>query len=145
MGYKDSGTGSTVLRYCTNAEQQPNWQSNATKNSLHHFRKACKVQHVLRSLLSWFRLRGFWFWINLPLTLTGWMLNMSVMDWRGCVQPFCTNSLVNANLFQAYFTNMTFQNISILHLTHALLYKVPSKSTGKNFVTNVYCFYLQNL
>ena len=23
-----------------------------------------------------------------------------------------------------------------------LLYKVPSKSTGKNFVTNVYCFYL---
>jgi hypothetical protein len=24
----------------------------------------------------------------------------------------------------------------------ALLYKVPSKSTGKNFVTNVYCFYL---
>ena len=27
----------------------------------------------------------------------------------------------------------------------ALLYKVPSKSTGKNSVTNVYCFYLQNL
>ena len=24
----------------------------------------------------------------------------------------------------------------------ALLYKVPSKSTGKNYVTNVYCFYL---
>ena len=26
-----------------------------------------------------------------------------------------------------------------------LLYKVPSKSTVKNFVTNVYCFYLQDL
>ena len=26
-----------------------------------------------------------------------------------------------------------------------LLYKVPSKSTGRNFVTNVYCFYLFNL
>ena len=25
---------------------------------------------------------------------------------------------------------------------YTLLYKVPSKSTGKNFVTNVYCFYL---
>ena len=24
----------------------------------------------------------------------------------------------------------------------SLLYKVPSKSTSKNFVTNVYCFYL---
>ena len=26
-----------------------------------------------------------------------------------------------------------------------LLYKVPSNSTGENFVTKVYCFYLQNL
>ena len=28
---------------------------------------------------------------------------------------------------------------------YALLYKVPSKSTVKNFVTNVYCFYLKKL
>ena len=68
MGYKDSGTRSTVLRYCTNAEQQPNWQSNATKNSLHHFRKACKVQHVLRSLLSWLmQVKGFLFLVYFTL------------------------------------------------------------------------------
>ena len=30
----------------------------------------------------------------------------------------------------------------ILQMKATLLYKVPSKYTGKNFVTNVYCFYL---
>ena len=30
-------------------------------------------------------------------------------------------------------------------LSFTLLYKVHSNSTGKNFVTNVYCFYLYNL
>ena len=35
--------------------------------------------------------------------------------------------------------------LALIHLSLiTLLYKVPSKITGKNFVTNVYCFYLYN-
>ena len=41
--------------------------------------------------------------------------------------------------------NNILQDFHEVQKRDALLYKVPSKSTVKNFVTNVYCFYLKKL
>ena len=58
------------------------------------------------------------------------------------------NSLRNP--YEGYLVAMQFLDLtggnfflfSLTLLDGTLLYIVPSKSTGKNFVTNVYCFYL---
>ena len=49
-------------------------------------------------------------------------------------------NLTSANISLKVVNNLSSIDLVVLDIT--LLYKVPSNSTGKNFVTNLYCFYL---
>ena len=87
-------------------------------------------------------------WCNV-CSMQTYLLQSSYPPNPDTAQAFCfskekstigSNFLLSHSSFYApsYSTRFFFK----LSVSQPLLYKVPSNSTGKNFVINVYCFYL---